>query len=645
MVPGVIFGWAAGARRITLITLAPAFSATIAGVAAFVAPFLGLRWNVWTVLGAAAVLAVVALVVRRLVGRSAPEPGPVPFRRPLEAATALALLAAAGLIAYRMIWAFENPENISQTYDNVFHLNAIRWALDSGNASPLNLGLFTGISAYPSGWHGLVSLLVEITGASIPVGVNVANVVIGALVWPLGCVYFAQMLMGRRIVPTIIAAVLSAGFSAFPLLMVDWGVLYPNLLSISLLPAALATFVAATGFGKVADFSKPIQWLVALTVIPGVALAHPSTMMALFVFMLPALLILFWHTRKGLLAQGTPAGRRNAMWLSVLTGAGVLAFGLAWYVVRPPESAAGWLAFQSSAQAMGEILLSAPMGRPAAGVMGILLVTGIIVMLRRRDRLWLLLMFAVGAFLYFYASGMVGRPRGLITGIWYYDSYRLAALMPVVTLGPAVVGGTWLYDRAITAARGWSSTRMVAGSYPRLQRLRDRGLARPLALLGATLVLIAGTQYASVGFAAYQTSLRYDLNDDSLLVSSDELALMKRLPSEVPADAVIAVMPSNGSALAYALAGRKVLQPHILTTHGYDTDVINRSLKFAASLRSVCESVRTENVRYILDFGTKAVTGFMPGYTGVRNVGESPEMTLVDSEGKDAKLYRVDACW
>ncbi|WP_330194104.1 DUF6541 family protein [Pseudarthrobacter sp. J47] len=644
MVPGVIFGWAAGARRYTLVMLAPAFSVSIAGMVSLLGPFVGLPWNIWTVAGATVLFSVIALVVRRLLSRSFAEPGPAQSPRWLGLATAVAFAIAAALVTYRLIYAFKVPESISQTYDNVFHLNAIRWALDSANASPLNLGHFTGISMYPSGWHAMVSLVVGITGAAIPVGVNVVNIVIGAVVWPLSCIYFAQVIAGRRIVPTVIAAILSAGFSAFPMLMVDWGVLYPNLLSISLLPAALAVCIGALGLGRLREFSQPIHWLIALTVVPGMALAHPSTLMGMLAFLMPAVFFLYAKRVKSLRATNTLESRRASRRLTALLMAGLAAFAAAWYVIRPPESAAGWLAVQSSAQAVGEIIMSAPMGRPAAGLTAVLLVTGIVLMVKRRSNLWLLGMFVVGAFLYFYVSGMSGRPRGLITGIWYYDPNRLAALMPVVTLGPAVLGGTWLFERARRAYGDWKA-KDVAESTP-LRRLDAKGFLAPVLAVGLSLFFIWGTQFASVGTAAYQASLRYTLDDKSVLLSEDEMELLSRLPSEVPEDAVIAGMPSNGSALAYALAGRKVLQPHILTTHGPETDVINRWLKFAKEQdEEVCEAVRTENVRYVLDFGSASVTGFLAGYNGVRNIGDASGMTLVDSEGAHAKLYRVNACW
>ena len=48
--------------------------------------------------------------------------------------------------------------NASLTFDNVFHLNAIRYVLDTGAASPLQLGQMTspsgGVPFYPSAATG-----------------------------------------------------------------------------------------------------------------------------------------------------------------------------------------------------------------------------------------------------------------------------------------------------------------------------------------------------------------------------------------------------------------------------------------------------------------------------------------------------------
>ena len=207
------------------------------------------------------------------------------------------------------------PESISQTFDNVFHLNAVRWAMESGNSSPLNLGAFTGISAYPSAWHAMTSLVALATGVSVPVAVNVTNIAIGAIVWPLGCLFLVQRLVGQRVVATVLAMIFVPAFSGFPLMMIDWGVLYPNLLSIALLPAAMGLAFSALGVAKGYRPSSPMAWLLVLVSVPAVAVAHPSTLMALLVFVLPAVVFLAYGRVVSLLRFSSSP--RAAFWVSV----------------------------------------------------------------------------------------------------------------------------------------------------------------------------------------------------------------------------------------------------------------------------------------------------------------------------------------
>ena len=80
--------------------------------------------------------------------------------------------AAAFLISRRLVAAFGRPESFSQTFDNVFHLNAVRYIQETGSRSSYTVSSMTGGGFYPSAWHDLVALLANLTGASIPVAVT-----------------------------------------------------------------------------------------------------------------------------------------------------------------------------------------------------------------------------------------------------------------------------------------------------------------------------------------------------------------------------------------------------------------------------------------------------------------------------------------
>ncbi|WP_427018631.1 DUF6541 family protein [Pseudarthrobacter sp. P1] len=641
VVPGLVFSFAVRVHGLSRLLLAPVFTVAMASVLTLVLPLLHVRWSPLSFALGSLAISAVAFGIQALLSRKWPEPAKPPQRRPVLIASVAGLLGAAVLITLQMATAIQAPENISQTYDNVFHLNAVRWAMESGAASPLSLGAFTGISAYPSAWHAMTSLVAMASGVSVPVAVNVTNVAIGAIVWPLGCLYLVQGLVGQRVVATVMAMVFVPAFTGFPMLMIDWGVLYPNLLSIALLPAALGLGFNALGLGHHYRPSTPVAWLLFLVSVPAVAVAHPSTLMALVVFLLPAVVAIGYHKVRGLLPMDTPERRRGVLAILLMAAAAVVVLAVVWRVFRPPVGSANWGAVESPSQAVGELLVGGAMGRPAAVVIALCLLAGIARLWVTRSRRWLIGTFVVAAVLFFYAAGLDFSPRWFLTGVWYYDSYRLAALLPVAIIGPAVVGATYLWDestRRIAALRSH-----FAGGRPVLAAGRP---GRTAALYAGGLVLLVFlTQFGVMTWAVDRTHWAYKASAVSGLLSPDETALLKRLDTHVEPGAAIAGLPSSGTALAYAFSGRTVIQPHILTTHGDDVDIVNAGLKDAAQYPWVCDAVRALDVKYVLDFGTRTVTGTMPGYGGVMDLADSPSLELLDQQGPDAKLFKVTACW
>src|SRR5690606_26089734 len=109
--------------------------------------------------------------------------------------TALVIGAVSGL--WRIAAYVTDPSAISQTNDAVFHLNALRYILETGSASSLDVSSFIGGTGfYPAAWHALASLIVLVSGATIPVAANALTIVIAVLIWPLGLTWFARAATG-----------------------------------------------------------------------------------------------------------------------------------------------------------------------------------------------------------------------------------------------------------------------------------------------------------------------------------------------------------------------------------------------------------------------------------------------------------------
>jgi hypothetical protein len=646
--PGTLVLAGLGLQRWSYLALAPVLTVSLVAVTAIAAPYLGIGWSPLPVAVTTVLVSGVLFGVRKIRSRSAGPGASLRARRALrkpakaDIVAAVGFLAGSSAIALQLHRAFGRPENISQTFDNVFHLNAIRYILDSGNASSLTLsGMTSGDSPpyfYPAAWHGLASLLVQMTGAQISVAVNIVNLCVAAAVWTAGCMFLARTVIGPNAYAVASAGVLAAGFGSFPLLLLDFGVLYPNFLSVSLIPAALAS---VSIFFGVSDAPGPMgmaRFVLAPVAAIGVALAHPNGFMSLLALSIPILLVSFVAFSLARYRNGH--GHRGTL----LMGAGLLGIlgviAVMWKYIRPPAAAATWLPFQTPGQAVGEILTNSAMQRPPAWAVSILLITGVVVLCRRHKRIWLLGSFAVIAALFIVVSaGPTGWLRNSLTGVWYNDSYRLAALLPVAAVPLAAAGAGWLVGKL---QHIWVTHRDSLKAVPagiRKSRLMVSAVV-PLALLG----LILAAQTVPLGASIQSAKVNYSTTPDSALVSSDEMALIDELDDIVPADATIAVNPWTGGAMAFAIADRNTTSKHTLTTYTKATELLNDKLREAGTDPAVCDAARADNVRYVLDFGTREVHGGNHGFVGLQIPDATPGFELLARHG-DAKLFEVTACY
>ncbi|WP_285319963.1 DUF6541 family protein [Pseudarthrobacter sp. lyk4-40-TYG-27] len=652
VIPGLAVGMAARLRTSQALAVAPAVSTSLVGVAAIAAPFLGLSWSILPVLGLTFVIASLALFASFLSKKRARGASPKFDENPscwMLASLAAATIAAV-LIGRRIVNAVGSPEAFSQTFDNVFHLNAVRYILDTGSGSSLTLNSMTGAGSYPAAWHDLVSLLVSTGGAEITTSANVINIVVASIVWPVGCIYLAQSVWGRKPAVSLAAGVLSAAFGAFPISLLDFGVLYPNFLALALLPVVFGVGLDALGLSAVPGRSKLLSALLLLGVLPGMALAHPSAAMAWLALIIPPASYIF--VRKSVVLIRSATGmRRTAIagaLVLALVGAVVL-IRVLWGVVRPPAEAAFWPPVESTGQAIGEVISSSAIGRPVAWGIMLLTILGLYLTLPSGKRLWLLGSYAVAAFLFVVVSSFPQENfRLFVTGIWYNDPPRLAALLPLVTIPLACRGAVGMWDHLLVILGRVHTHVDRSGPATQVSPARRFVPVKPSMIVVAAgvvavVALIAATQRGNVSQAQASMTGSYSLSDNAPLISTDEMTLIKRLPGEVPKDAVMVGNPWNGSSLAYAFADRKLVQLHILSAVPEGAAPLLNGPVPAQDDPAVCPTVERLKIDYILDFGHREVHGRDSGYKGLDALITAGLATLEDSQG-EAKLYKLNLC-
>ncbi len=643
LVPGAFVAFALGFRRITLLGLAPVLSLSLVGVSAVVAPFVGASWNVWAlvvlcVLASAAAWFATSFRRKDTNSRSMHRDSWLAF-----AATLIGAGSGALLVGRRIMQLVGAPDNISQRYDNVFQLNAVRHILDSGNGSTLTLGEMAGGqglgAVYPAVWHDLAALLVQLTGTSVPVAENAVNMTIGAIIWPISVIFLTRVVVGPKPVALIAAGIMSAGLAAFPFLLLVWGPLFPNMLSVAVVPAALAVVIMLC---KLADHQEhPLRlWLALLLLAPGLAFSHMSAVGALLAFSAP---IIAWAVARhavSLVRAKAPLWKYAVV--LVVSGAGA-AVGLSAWIRLRPGNYSGWRPHQIMGGAVGEVITNSPMGTRVAWAISILAIVGIFSVVAKRRQIWLLLSYAVTAGLYIIDAAIEpGFIRTFMTGIWYADTNRLAAYLPMFTVVLAALGFTQVVD----AVLGWFNRNLDSASGPETTPsswTRPVSLAMVLALLGG---LVVATQLGAIQSYIGENKPFYERNTESSILSDDEYKLLARIDDEVPESSVVAGNPWNGSTLVYAFADRPVLKFHLSQPRTPAQELVESSLNVARQRPETCDAIRTLKVKFVLDFGTQYLLDHPQSrtYPGLENLNKSDAVELVDSEG-DAKLYRVTACW
>ncbi|WP_156386184.1 DUF6541 family protein [Arthrobacter sp. Soil764] len=612
--PGLVMGWTWKVRGLGLLVAAPLLSVSVVAVSAVALGLCGIPWGGPQFFGSALIACVIVSVARVLVPSGALQ---VQGNWPRYSTAGIGLGAL--LVAATLVAAWGHPGAFSQTIDDVFHLNALTWIKETGSASSLTLGQLNGSAFYPAAWHGVVSLTMALSGQAAPIAIFAVSAVIATAIWVPGCIYLCRHLLGASGLLPVVSGVASGAFAAFPLLLLDFGVLYPNHLAVAMLPGALGLMVQLLRVSAVPDLVPSSAALLLCLGLPGLALAHPSALHSLVAFTWPVFLVFLW--RKWFDA----AGLRGRGYLVVGAGAAMAFTLVLWRFVRPDPSSY-WNPVEMRAQAIGEAIMVAPLGQASTPIIAVFMLMGLFYLIRTPERRWVAGLFAVGAYLFVNVASIDALPfRRTVAGPWYADPYRLAALLPLAAV-PVV---------------SWAIVALTSRLQPLLAWKGRRFRSASVAVL-LVLVFLIG-QASNILHQVYSAQDKYSLTEASPLLSRDEKELLDELPSLVPDGEVLAGNPWTGTALAYTFGARKTLQLHMLSATPADVDIVNRKLDDARWDPRVCGAVNRLGLRYVLDFGKEEIGGGSHPYDGLLGLDTKGVAEVVRQSG-GARLLRVTAC-
>lgn len=619
-VPGAVFGAAAGVRGWTLAAAAPLLTFGIVALGIPVLGGLGVRWDVASVAGWTAALTVVAFALGRVVRR---------FRWAAPDAEAAAkstagehLLIGAGVLAGMAVGAvatlrgIRTPGNVNQDFDAPFHANLVRWIAEHGDARPSTVGTIANLPDehhyfYPDTYHALLALLVGHGGLDLVSIVNLASLAV-VLAFPLGVAALCRA-WGMPAIGTAAAAVAAACFTSFPYDLMWHGPVWPYGAGVALLPALLALgrlLLAPRGITAPVTIGVGVAGLAGLhTSVVFVALVYFALLLAALVFKLETI---DWR----------------AAWPSIAATA-VLGVLLGLPQVLPSLYNAGgvtsaeWPTAATVSEALGQTVTFSPMTGFPQWWIGVPALIGVVLLVRHRRLLWVVAAYVVFGGLYAATVSLDNRLVSLLSGPFYNDYYRIAALLPMI-------GAVAFGEFAFTAST-WSAAR--------LRQWRPQLKVAPLVVL-AVLALVVGVASRGGYLGRNTKSVNIGYRGFPALSDGERTALDWLGQHTAPGERVMNDR-SDGSVWMYALEG---LRPVEWTFYGADpgtqASYLSLFLSGLDKYPKVRETLTALGVRYVF-VGTGTATPNLRHSVGLADLGRAPGFRQV-FHNADATVYLIE---
>lgn len=651
--PGFVIGLGWRLRLLAACCLAPLLSLFVIGSSALAAHFTGQRWGVAWVLIVACAIATAGLWRWRRGRHEWAQT--LRHQAAVLAGYLVGTAMAVAVLGRRLIWALGNPGTIAQRYDNAFHLNASVYVYLTGHASGLDVGRLLGLGFYPASFHDAVALVMSTTGLWVAPAVHAVILFAIFVMWPLSLVLMLEPFFKMNWVGRLALGPLSLGLNMFPYVLMDWGLVYPNILALSVAPALVALGFFCLGKGDRNILTGPDAVLLIVPAVVGAGLTHPNSVFLMVAGCAPLAVFSGFRLLRGSGSEEIDRfvsraghGSHPRVLGRLLSGVMGTALLIVVLLILPilwrhaslalQADSSPWKPFQSTAQAVGEVLLGTGMGRPHFPL-GVLVAVGVVwLVLHWRGRLW----WAIGAVLlasFYVASSSLPQStlRTVLAGVFYTDSYRTSAYASVVAVPLAVLGAQWVWNGAREAVLRLRSS----WNWSRLLKWIELGLAICIAA-----GFCAGTaKNFSYWERLNQIGKAYIYYPDSSILSANELKLLEEIKQVTSPNDIIVVDPWTGAGLVYALAQRMPTQFYMFSPVDADVSLVTQRLKYATDDPQVCAAVHRLGATYVLTLDPRRIadTPLTSEYEGLINLGSQPGFEPVVSVGQDT-LYRITAC-
>lgn len=576
-----------------------------------------------------------------------------------------------------------SADAVMQHYDNQHHLNTIQAMADAKRASSLGIHFYLADidkaimpfgrgTFYPAVWYAQCALLMQVTGITAPVAINVSIFVTLGIAYPLGMCALASSIFKERRGAIAFLAIVCPSFVTFPWCMLNFGPLYPNMVGFALLPATcticMHAFLSGPSLRNLA-----LAWVMVLGALLGQTLLHPNTVFSAYLILIPFVAQLIYDKMRSHGSSYLKSGAAVAGFLLVCLAFWTFCFKSPLFSSAIDEL---WGRYAYPWQEVINILTQTYtlffFGEFAAQVLlGIFVVVGGVRLLYDREVRWLAASYLLICGICFVnATSYSATLKRFIAGFWYTDAMRLSAMAILVAALIAGYGFDWIYEQVCWILRRYNE-RMERKTHPQIAAVVllatfyvvnfMPGFNWPGAHAESTDEIveyrIRGREYDSMSvkttFGDYKQGMRNAYNNHAPIDQHERIFLQE--VADIAGDDLVINNPCDGSTIAYGIYGTRTYYRKA-TGNGASTETaesvaIREGLCNIAKDESVRAAIKSTGARYVL-----LLDSFYSGnsflnlrnnldwdaYLGISQITpETPGFTEVLSSGA-CSLYRID---
>ena len=647
-IPGIAWYSRLNVKPHLIVALAPSFSIIVLTIAMTVAELAG-----WLVPWYGYVLLLTALTalgiwlnrseLRQIINSSVAKNPSTAF---------LYLSASLVIVTWIYVKSLDGPSSLIPLFDNAHTLSTIQSFAKTGCYGPLLSSayldtpqLFQGLSYYPAVLHSVSALTSNMFGCGASEALNILVFDLLFMTLPLSVRSLIKSAFPESREAELFGVFSPFVFYAFPWGLLIFGPLQTYLMGLSFVPAVLSALIFLIDRhspGRISSFGLSIAGLAT------VSLCHPSALFSAGVLAIPVIvkaamsssLVMSFSLKRKTLVTIAIAAAISGIWLicySLPFLKGTVSFT--------------WRAFMTPPQAFSSVLGLSLTDSSSQPIVVLLVLIGACSCIRRKESSsWLIASALLVALIYCIDVTTDGWLKQLLSGFWYTDSRRIAAMLMIPLIPLFSVGAGRVFSDFKAYAEGKKDTKASAAAMG----------------AGMALVLIAlsfGPDVSLYGSVNLPSAINYVRSSLSSLYSlsawqfrdSTSIPLMLD-KEELDAGRDIAQITSDGG-----LVLNNSLDGSAFYYSAYDINVANRTCgsglsdlrKYAVgyvSNPSIRNKMTNLDIRYVLQLDSGAIptdaSTFELNYkasdwAGIQDITpETPGFELVYSRG-DIRLYRL----